>query len=209
MARRADALTKIEILLLSSLARQPMSGYDLKLEMQYEHVRWWAKVEHGHLYAALQRLVKRGDIKRVAGGDGPRNRRAFAITPAGSRALRAALEAIGRAADETRFDVDVFLSGIFLLERDEALKILAERKRALLAQLAEAEELVKKMAAFVPVAGRLIMDHRTEHLAREIAFCDRAVDAIKASDMWGAFLRSESIRDFVKRTRVPLERPKS
>ena len=206
MARRAGtALTRIEVLLLSSVARIPMSGYDMKLELRYKHVRLWAKVEHGHLYAALQRLEKRGDIRAAAASSGARGRRAFKITPTGSRRLHEALLAFGSAPDETHFDVDLFLQGTFLLDRDAVLAVLAARRASLAAQQADAEELVRRMATFVPLAGRLIMDHRIAFLRHELEFVDRAEGAIRAADVWGSFLGAEPIQKFVSRTGVALE----
>ena len=92
MPRSSDAPSKMEILLLTALARAPMHGYELKLELAYKHVEWWAKCEHGHLYAALPRLLRRGDIALVAPGrDEGRGKRVFQVTPAGLARARAAL----------------------------------------------------------------------------------------------------------------------
>ena len=203
MARNPDAPSRMEILVLSSLARTPMHGYDLKLELRYKHVRWWAKAEHGHLYAALARLERRGFIRRQGGKNG--RRRVFAPTDSGLRRLREVLAQVGAAPDATYFDVDLFLSGAFVLGRKGALAILDQRRTALSDQLTEARALRDQMNAFVPTVGRLIMDHRVGHLEREVAFTERAAEALRAEAAWGSFLGRAPIADFIERTGAPLE----
>ena len=203
MARNPDAPSRMEILVLSSLARTPMHGYDLKLELRYKHVRWWAKAEHGHLYAALSRLERRGFIRRQGTKNG--RRRVYAPTEAGMKRLKEVLAQVAVAPDATYFDVDLFLSGAFVLGRKGAVAILGERRTALVQQLAEARTLRDQMVAFVPIVGRLIMDHRVDHLEREVAFTERAAEALRADAAWGSFLGTAPIRDFVQKTGVPLE----
>jgi DNA-binding PadR family transcriptional regulator len=200
----------MEILVLSSLARVPMHGYELKPELRYKHVRWWAKCDHGHLYAALARLARRGDIRpRQKAAAKQTKRRVFAITPKGMRRLRGALEAVGSAADITYFDVDLFLSGAFALDRDRVLAILAERRGTLRAQRNEAEALRRDMSPYVPAVGRLIIDHRIEHLVREEAFLERALEVLTALPTWGPYLGRRSIGEFARTTGVRLEEERS
>ena len=206
MARDPEALSRMDVLILTSLARRPMHGYEIKLELEYKHVEWWAKCAHGHLYAALKRLEQRGEIQRKAGHGGARARRIFALTAAGKRRMQTLLESLARSPDQTHFDFDLFLAGAFALERRHALELLAERRTVLQRQVDGAETLSREMSAFVPTAGRLIMDHRLEHLRREIGFVDRAEAALVADAAWGSFLGQEPIAEFVRRTGVPLER---
>jgi DNA-binding PadR family transcriptional regulator len=195
----------MEILLLTALARAPMHGYELKLELAYKHVEWWAKCEHGHVYAALTRLEKGKFIKEVTRKGGRANQRVFGITAAGKRRLEAALVALGAQPDSTYFDVDMFLSSCHVLERERAIAILVKRRDAVSDRHVEATALARAMEPHVPAVGRLIMDHRVDYLAREIVFLERALVTLRAETKWGAFL-DESIGEFVERTRVPLER---
>jgi DNA-binding PadR family transcriptional regulator len=206
MSRRTDAPSRMEVLILTALSRAPMHGYDLKLELRYKHVRWWAKAEHGHLYAALARLERGRYVRPVPGRTSGRTRRVYAITRSGRTRLRAALDQLGAAPDATYFDVDLFLNGAHVLDRDAALDVLDRRRTALAAQLAEARALRASMSPYVPAVGRLIMDHRLAHLERELAFAVAATEALRAEAAWGSYLRDATIGDFVDRTGVPLER---
>jgi DNA-binding PadR family transcriptional regulator len=209
MPRLADVLSKMDILVLSSLARVPMHGYELKLELRYRHVRWWAKCEHGHLYATLQRLKKkkliaeearRSTSEGVGGG-----RTVFRVTPEGKKRLLESLVEMGQSDDQTYFDIDLFLAGSYLMEKDEVVAILRARRDRVEAQLAEAVALKKAIGKDIPIVGRLIIDHRIEHLRAEVHFAQDAASTIAAQKSWGPFLGKERITDFIERTGVELE----
>jgi DNA-binding PadR family transcriptional regulator len=204
MPRSPSAPSRMEILLLTALSRAPMHGYELKLELAYKHVEWWAKCEHGHLYAALARLERGKFIRPARRADHP-TRRVYTITAAGKQRLATALATLGRQPDATYFDVDVFLAACHVLPRQTALAILGERRDALADQLAAAEPLVAEMLPYVPAVGRLIMEHRVEHLKNEIAFLEGALATLTAEPRWGAFLGSTRIEEFVQTRGVPLE----
>lgn len=195
--------SRMEILVLSSLARKPMHGYEIKLEFRYKHVSWWTKADHGHIYATLSRLEKQGHIEVVEGGS--RRRKVFDVTASGREHLHAMLLETGSARDATSFDIDLFVSGSFLLELDEALGVLDERSRVLAEQLAEAHALREQVSPYVPAAARLIIDHRIEHLELEVRYAKRAREAFEAQARWGSFLGDRSIEDFVAETGTPLE----
>ncbi len=195
----------MEILVLSSLARQPMHGYDIKLEFRFKHVRWWAKAEHGHIYAALTRLEKNGLIEQVSSESAGRRRKVFAITSAGRSRLHHDLVQVARSRDATSFDIDLFVSGSFLLELDRVLKVLEERATVLEEQLAEARALKQGMSPYIPAAGHLIIEHRIDHLALELAYARKVAAAFQAQASWGSFLGKRSIGEFVQETGVELE----
>lgn len=203
MARNKDAPSRIEILVLSTIARRPMHVYELKLELRYRHVRWWAKAEHGHLYAAVARLEKRKDIKRTNAGDA--TRRVYAITSQGRARADATLRALASGPDASYFDVDLFLSGAFLLPQREVVALLRARAASLRTQHADARALEQRMAGKVPLAGELIMDHRVEHLAREASFADRAALEVEAAPRWAPFLGDRSIVDFLAEQQAAVE----
>jgi DNA-binding PadR family transcriptional regulator len=206
MARNAAAPSRMEILVLTALCRAPMHGYELKLELEYKHVEWWAKCEHGHLYATLARLERGKFIRPVARPSGRSTQRVFAITASGRKRVAAALEALGAAADATYFDVDMFLSGCHLLDRRRAMAILAQRRDAIAAKQVEATRLEAAMRPFVPAVGRLIIDHRVRYLRQEYEFLTTVIDMLGAERTWGPFLGDARIGDFIARTQVPLER---
>jgi hypothetical protein len=71
--------------------------------------------------------------------------------------LRDALEERALAPDETHFDVDLFVSATFTVDRAEAVGLLRRRAESMTRQRRDAEALVARMGARVPVAAGLIM----------------------------------------------------
>ncbi len=201
----ADPPSRMEILVLSTIARTPMHGYDIKTELRYKHVRWWARCEHGHLYATLSRLEKAALIEATTAPD-TRKKKVFALTAAGRARLRDAMVALGQADDATYFDIDLFISASYTLSKQEVLDVLSQRAERIGRQLVEAEALRAAMAGRVPRAAELIMQHRIDHLGREHAFTHHAHTELAAVEPWGPFLGTEPIRAFVARSAVPLER---
>jgi DNA-binding PadR family transcriptional regulator len=205
MPRRDDSPSRMEVLVLAALARMPMRGHELETELRYKHVRWWAKCEHGHLYAALARLERRGFVRRVGKRADRRSGPAYGITPAGRSRATAALAALGSSEDATYFDVDLFIACSVVLTRERTLRVLEQRRGRLREQLAEARRLREATAPHVPTAAHLIIDHRVEHLVREVAFIARALRVLGRKKKWEPFLGAERISDFVRRTRVHVE----
>jgi DNA-binding PadR family transcriptional regulator len=201
---------RLEILVLSSLARQPMHGYEIKLEFRYKHVRWWAKAEHGHIYATLTRLEKGGFIAPTGQvpADG-RKRKVYAITSTGRERLNAGLLQVGRAPDATMFDIDLFISGSFLMALSTVLEVLDQREQTVSVQLADAKEIKARMSPYVPASGHLIIEHRIDHLALELDYARRAADAFRSQATWGSFLGGQSIEQFLSESGVDLEEESS
>ncbi len=202
----ASSPSRMDILVLSSLARMPMHGYEIKLELRYKHVRWWAKCEHGHLYAALTRLEKKGFIQHKPGETDGRGKKIYEITGAGKAHLEDALVSLGSAEDATYFDIDLFLSGSFLLGQERVLEVLEQRRQVLQSQLAEARQLEARTAGTIPAIAHLIISHRVEHLERENAFVVKALELVQAQGRWGSYLQGSRIQEFLDHTGAALER---
>jgi len=198
-------LSKTDILVLSSLARVPMHGYEIKLDLRFNHVRWWARCDHGHVYTSLTRLEKKGLIEEVPGESGPRGRRVFQINGEGRAWLLKALEQLGTADDATYFDIDLFVAGSFLMDQAQVVDLLEQRAAALRQQLEHALDLERSVTPHIPEAGRLIIGHRVHHLEHEIAFAEQAAARLGALDRWGPLLEGRSIEDSLEAKGVAIE----
>ncbi len=77
-----------ELLLLSTLARSRMHGYQMALDVE-ERSRGFFTFNHGTLYPILHRLEKEGLIEGAWSEPGEgRARKEYGITPAGRQYLR-------------------------------------------------------------------------------------------------------------------------
>lgn len=180
MARDPDAPSRIELLILSSLARVPMHGYELKSALARQHVRWWAKCEHGHLYTALPRLQRRGYLRAVS-RSGQRGKTVYQVTTAGLARAKAALLEFGEGADPTYFDVDLFIWAALMLSTSERTRTFWARSQTLRRQLAQAQAIRKAFPARAPMTSVLLIEHRIAHLKSELAFTSKATRALATS----------------------------
>lgn len=138
--------------LLGLLAEEPASGWDLtrKFERVLQRYAWHAK--NSQVYPELGRLCAEGLISVV--DEGPRGRRAYAITEAGRAELRRWM----RNPPEVFVVRNEFVLRLFLLsalEPDEAraaLRHLADENDAALAEL---REQVDKFDAAAPPGAAL------------------------------------------------------
>ena len=197
-------LPRLDVLILSTLQRRAMNGYELKLELRYRHVRWWAKCEHGHVYAALTRLERDGLIERVS--EGKRGSRVYGVSARGRDQLAETLREFGTDVEPSYFDVDLFLAASYVLPRERAVQVLRERADLLYAQVDEARGLLDRMRGKVPTSGLLIMGHRIDHLESERLFALHAADTLEQDSARGPFMGEEPIGAFLERTGVEIER---
>jgi DNA-binding PadR family transcriptional regulator len=72
--------------LISLLAGEPMSGYDLSQYFAASMGNVWP-AQHSQIYTELSKLVAEGLIAQT--GEGPRGRKTYRATPEGEEALRA------------------------------------------------------------------------------------------------------------------------
>jgi PadR family transcriptional regulator, regulatory protein AphA len=80
-------LNTTEFAILGLLAEGPLSGYDIKKEVEERLSHFWSQ-SYGHIYPMLRRLDERGLVAMtVERQDGRPDRKVYAITDDGRRAL--------------------------------------------------------------------------------------------------------------------------
>lgn len=116
---------------LATLLPGPQSGYDLA--KKFDDVMrgvWYAR--RNQMYGELAKLTEAGFAEEVA--EGPRGRRAYAVTPAGRAELRRWL--VDTEPDRTVRDESMLRALLVsTLDREDALRVLAREEEALTAEL--------------------------------------------------------------------------
>ena len=93
-SKDSPLLTTPDLVLLSLLAERGMHGYQANLELERREVRDWAGISRPQIYYSLEKLAKRGLIKRSEAGDaaaGP-EKTTYETTAKGKKELALALE---------------------------------------------------------------------------------------------------------------------
>ena len=73
--------------ILGFLTRGPLSGYDLKQQIETSTGNFWQE-SYGQIYPILKKLTADGLVKKARASSGERKRFEYTITPKGRRALR-------------------------------------------------------------------------------------------------------------------------
>jgi PadR family transcriptional regulator, regulatory protein AphA len=139
------------------LARSRGSGYELLGRIRRSVGYFWTPAR-SHVYALLPRLVELGYATRreVAQQRAP-DKQVYAITPAGRRALVAG---VGRGPPRNPFLVKLFFGGV--LEREEVVAHVRQRRERIEAQLEELEELERTLDPDANVFGWLALRYGLE-----------------------------------------------
>lgn len=111
--------------LLDLLAGEPMSGYDLTRYFALSMGNVWP-AQHSQIYPELAKLVADGLIVQI--GEGPRGRKVYETTPAGTEELRSWLRDT-QPDYAVRYEALLRIFALWVLPPDEALGHLA-RDRA-------------------------------------------------------------------------------
>lgn len=132
--------------LLSLLARQESTGYDLAQAMRRQVSLFWS-ANHSQIYPELARLEGAGLIRhRVIDGAGPRPTKRYAATSAGLDALRAFVVA-DPAPGPVRDLETLRLWSLWLLDPQAARELIRQVRATYVARLAEYEEVLAAVKA--------------------------------------------------------------
>jgi DNA-binding PadR family transcriptional regulator len=140
-------LTTPDLVILSLLAERGMYGYQVNLELERRCVRDWAGISRPQIYYSLEKLAAAGLI-RAGENDEPAagpERRVFATTTKGRRALR---EALDREQWATQRDRPAFLTWVALSWQARSgvfQKQITRRKKFLESELAREEETLRSI----------------------------------------------------------------
>jgi DNA-binding PadR family transcriptional regulator len=145
--RKRAGLTTPDLVILSLLAERGMYGYQVNLELERRCVRDWAGISRPQIYYSLEKLAAAG-LVRAGENDEPAagpERRVFATTTKGRRALRDALD---REEWATQRDRPAFLTWVALSWQARGgvfQKQIARRRKFLESELAREDETLRSI----------------------------------------------------------------
>ncbi len=169
------------LMVLGLLQPGPKHGYELH-RIVVAHGSLYSDFKKPTLYHLLHRLAVQGAVKVHAegGARGPRGERlVFALTPKGATLFLLLLRRALSTYETGHTSFEVALAYLGLLSRDDAQKLLRQRRADVRARRAEvAAELVRLAPegdSAHMAARRLAADHSLSLMDSEIAWMDRAI----------------------------------
>ncbi len=173
------------LLLLGLLLRKPLTGYDIQRIVR-AHGALYSDLKKGNVYYLLDRLAVDGylTVEAQPGARGPRGERLlYALTQRGRARFIELLREVLRTYDTVHTGVDVAMVFLAELTPEEALALLAERRRVVIAQ----RERIAAEEAAATTQGlllRLAIDHLRMLTDAELVWVDSAIEQLHAEG-WG------------------------
>ena len=136
---RKAKLTIPDLVVLSLLAERPLHGYDVNAMLEERNIRDWAPVSRPQVYYSLDKLLELGltSIAKDEGTAGGPERRIFETTARGRDQLAGSLEASHWVKDHAYQPFLIWLALSWLARGDTFQAQLRERKKIMLARVAE------------------------------------------------------------------------
>jgi PadR family transcriptional regulator AphA len=176
--RPQSRISANEGVVLGMLARGAGSGYELLGRIRRSVGYFWTPAR-SHVYSLLPRLVDLGYASRteVAQRHAP-DKHVYAITDAGRRALAAWLSSTELVEGPPRnpFLVKLFFGGV--LERDEIVAHVRERRQRIAAELGQLEALEATLDRDANVFGWLALRYGLEQDRAILRWTDEALAAL-------------------------------
>ena len=167
-----------ELHILGLLLRGPKTGYDLH-RIVVAHGELFTDLKKGNVYYLLDRLAQRGDLAVTAetGARGPqRERYVYSITEQGRLRFDTLLRDVVRTYEAPHTGVEVGMVFLPYLNSQDALHLLEERRRAVLARRAAAEG---EAPGHTELYDQLARDHLRCLMDAEVAWIERALSRLR------------------------------
>lgn len=163
-----------ELLVLGLLQGGPRTGYEVH-QIVLEHGELYTDLKKGNVYYLLERLASVGllQVQREQGAPGPlRERHIYTLTDQGRKRFSEILRNVVRTFDLMHTGVEVGMVFLPYLPRDDALRLLEERRQAIIAR----RGLVGYEAqAAEPLHEQLAREHLVIILEAELAWTEQAL----------------------------------
>lgn len=175
------SLTSSEAAILGLLAERPMHGYDLDSVIEQRGLRAWTEIGFSSIYFLLQKLEKKGLVRREGAPASPKGRNPYSITDDGRISLvRASLDFIA-AADPPRATVLIGLAHWPMLDTKAALLALASRRERVAANL-EALRSRRKAQSSIPPFVDALFSYGIAHAEAELVWLGETILRLGATD---------------------------
>jgi DNA-binding PadR family transcriptional regulator len=162
--------------LLALLDGGPMYGYQLKTAFEGRTGGVWP-LNVGQVYTTLDRLARDGLVTPVAGGDGDKNQRAYAITAEGRSALVGWLEE-GPAESPPRDELLVKVLLIASSDPASALEVVGRQRTALFETLQARRR--RQRASDGDLANELVHEALAVRAEADLRWLDRCEERLRA-----------------------------
>jgi DNA-binding PadR family transcriptional regulator len=166
------ALTPPEAAILGLIAQRPRHGYELDETIEARGLREWSEIGFSSIYFHLQKLQKKGLIRRLGEEGGEKSRKPYATTKRGLAALGAKAEEMLACPQRLYPPLLVGLANWPILGDRQGNAALARRKETLKSEqvrIASVRDAQQPLPSFVDA----MFDYSLAMIEAELGWIDR------------------------------------
>jgi DNA-binding PadR family transcriptional regulator len=120
-------VTNAEAALLGLLSEKPMYPYQIEHEVKQRDMRFWTELSMSSIYKLLRKL-EAGELvsSHVEISDENRTRKIYEVTEGGNKEFKEKLHDLLCEPEHKRWGIDIAISNLNILPREEAIACLRE-----------------------------------------------------------------------------------
>ena len=176
-------LTNAETALMGLLSEGPMYPYQIEQQVKYRDMRFWTDLSMSSIYKLLKKLEDSGLVTLESHiSTANRLQKLYSLNAAGIEAFKNRLEDILRTPEHQRWQFDIGLYNLDVLDGKTAISALTDQRAELEKKIAGYHDLEKFLAESACPAHRLELARRPVFLLEaEIRWIDRFLNQFAGS----------------------------
>ncbi|MBC5580242.1 PadR family transcriptional regulator [Anaerofilum sp. BX8] len=153
-------MSSIDLIVLGMVMERPQSAYELQKDVQAHHFSRWTRVSVPSVYKKVLQLRAAGYLESgTAAGKRPGGRTVYTVTEKGRRYFAQLMEECASRQISFLLDLNVMVTNLNKLEKDEGLKLLARLRQSLTASAGENRQYAREFKD-IPLVGRTVFEQQ-------------------------------------------------
>ena len=179
-------MTNAEIAVLGLVAEKPRYGYELNQAIKEKGIRYWAEIGFSSIYYVLTRLEDKAMVKsRIESQGSIPSRKVYTITKKGQDELRDSIMEILSQPKRRFSDVDLGMSNLKYLTREEALSCFKSYLGQLTGEESELKDFWQTLGGEdLPFYMTALFTRPLMHRQVEIEWVKEFIEKIEARPEW-------------------------
>lgn len=121
-----------EVALLGLVYEKPKHAYEIENDIKERDMRYWTEISMSSVYKLLNKLERNGSIEsEIRLSENNVSQKIYTITPQGTQFLKKGIRELVSAWQPSKYPVDIALSNLKLLNKEDAIQGLNEYSKSL------------------------------------------------------------------------------
>ncbi len=161
-----------EVALLGLVYEKPKHAYEIENDIKERDMRYWTEISMSSVYKLLNKLERNGSIEsEIRLSENNVSQKIYTITPQGTQFLKKGIRELVSAWQPSKYPVDIALSNLKLLNKEDAIQGLNEYSKSL-----------DEMIECYKVLEKKLQDHACDFSYIQLA--TRRICLLKAEKEW-------------------------